>query len=110
MLALGQAAQDAANDALRAAQAGWEAERQEADALSQQMADAYEAQAGDVSRKPRKFCHPRSSAATSASRGCKPEPPKFPSPQLQSCHERIHVDHSALPGCWFCLGIPLSNH
>ncbi|MFL8078252.1 DNA-binding protein [Xanthomonas vasicola] len=45
VLALWQAAQDAANDALRAAQAGWEAERQEADALSQQMADAYEAQA-----------------------------------------------------------------
>ncbi|WP_234714358.1 DNA-binding protein, partial [Xanthomonas perforans] len=39
VLALWQAAQDAANDALRAAQAGWEAERQEADALSQQMAD-----------------------------------------------------------------------
>ncbi|MFB9038024.1 DNA-binding protein [Xanthomonas arboricola] len=43
--AIWQAAQEAANDALRAAQAGWEAERQEAEALSQQMADAYEAQA-----------------------------------------------------------------
>jgi chromosome segregation ATPase len=46
VVAIWQAAQkEVANDALRAAQAGWEAERQEVEALSQQMADAYEAQA-----------------------------------------------------------------
>ncbi|EFF42058.1 hypothetical protein XAUB_40060 [Xanthomonas citri pv. aurantifolii str. ICPB 11122] len=47
---------------------------------------------------------------STAIKGGKPEPPKFPSPQLQSGHECIHVEHPALPGCWFCLGIPLSNH
>ncbi|UNU01223.1 DNA-binding protein [Xanthomonas translucens] len=45
VVALWQAAQEVANDALRAAQAGWEAERLEAEALTTQMADAYEAQA-----------------------------------------------------------------
>ncbi|WP_045761417.1 DNA-binding protein [Xanthomonas albilineans] len=45
VVAIWQAAQDAANDALRAAQAGWEAERLDAEALTTQMADAYEAQA-----------------------------------------------------------------
>ena len=28
--------------------------------------------------------------------GCKPEPPKFPSPQFQPGHERIQVDHPAI--------------
>ncbi|MDS0837664.1 DNA-binding protein [Xanthomonas citri] len=45
VVAIWQAAQEAANDALRAAKAGWEVERQETEALSQQMADAYEVQA-----------------------------------------------------------------
>lgn len=37
--------QEAANDAMRAAQAGWGAERLVAEALTTQMVDAYEAQA-----------------------------------------------------------------
>lgn len=45
---LWQEAQTLANESLRAAQAGWEAERLEADTLNQQMADAYEAQAGEL--------------------------------------------------------------
>lgn len=38
-------AQELANESLRAAQAGWDAERIEAETLNKQMADAYEAQA-----------------------------------------------------------------
>jgi len=45
---LWQEAQTLANESLRAAQAGWEAERLEAETLNQQMADAYEAQAGEL--------------------------------------------------------------
>ena len=45
---LWQEAQELANASLRAAQAGWEAERLEAETLNQQMADAYEAQAGEL--------------------------------------------------------------
>jgi hypothetical protein len=28
--------------------------------------------------------------------GCKPEPPKIPSPKIQPRHERIQVDHLAI--------------
>jgi colicin import membrane protein len=38
-------AQELANESLRAAQAGWEAERQELETLNKQLADAHEAQA-----------------------------------------------------------------
>ena len=48
LASLWQAAQELANESLRAAQAGWEAERLEAETLNQQMADAYEAQAGEL--------------------------------------------------------------
>lgn len=41
--ALWQEAQDLANESLRAAQAGWEAERIEAETLTKQIGDAYEA-------------------------------------------------------------------
>lgn len=46
--ALWQEAQELANESLRAAQAGWDAERIEADTLNKQMADAYEAQAVEL--------------------------------------------------------------
>lgn len=46
--ALWQEAQELANESLRAAQAGWDAERIEAETLNKQMADAYEAQAVEL--------------------------------------------------------------
>lgn len=46
--ALWQAAMDTASAALRAAQAGWEAERAEGDAIAAQLGDAYEAQAAEL--------------------------------------------------------------
>lgn len=48
MAALWQQAQELANESLRAAQAGWEAERAESDTLTKQMADAYEAVAAEL--------------------------------------------------------------
>jgi len=45
---LWQEAQALANESLRAAQAGWDAERVEAETLNKQMADAYEAQAAEL--------------------------------------------------------------
>jgi len=48
LIALWQQAQELANESLRAAQAGWDAERVEADTLNKQMADAYEAQAAEL--------------------------------------------------------------
>ncbi len=44
LAALWQEAQGLANESLRVAQAGWDAERLEAETLNKQMADAYEAQ------------------------------------------------------------------
>ncbi|OLL27293.1 KfrA protein [Burkholderia sp. SRS-W-2-2016] len=44
LAALWQAAVDQANESLRAAQAGWEAERAELDALNKQLGEAYDAQ------------------------------------------------------------------
>lgn len=41
-------AQELANESLRAAQAGWDAERIEGDILNKQMADAYEIQAAEL--------------------------------------------------------------
>jgi colicin import membrane protein len=41
-------AQELAHEALRAAQAGWDAERAEADTLNKQIADAYEVQAAEL--------------------------------------------------------------
>jgi colicin import membrane protein len=41
-------AQDLAHESLRAAQAGWEVERADAETLNKQMADAYEAQAVEL--------------------------------------------------------------
>lgn len=46
--ALWQSAQELANESLRAAQAGWEAERAEADHDRQELADAYERQAAEL--------------------------------------------------------------
>ena len=48
LAALWQAAQALANESLRAAQAGWEVERAEADTLNKQLADAHETQAGEL--------------------------------------------------------------
>ncbi|WP_017160887.1 DNA-binding protein, partial [Xanthomonas phaseoli] len=48
LAALWQAAIDQANESLRAAQAGWEAERAELDALNKQLGDAYDAQAVEL--------------------------------------------------------------
>lgn len=45
---LWQQAQEMANESLRAAQAGWEAERVESDILNKQLSDAYEAQAAEL--------------------------------------------------------------
>ena len=44
LAALWQSAQNTANESLRAAQAGWEAERAEADTINKQLGDAYDAQ------------------------------------------------------------------
>ncbi|QSQ62217.1 DNA-binding protein [Xanthomonas translucens] len=48
LASLWQEAQELANESLRAAQAGWDAERVEAETLNKQMADAYEAQATEL--------------------------------------------------------------
>ena len=48
LAALWQSAQDTANESLRAAQAGWEAERAEAETLNKQLGDAYDAQATEL--------------------------------------------------------------
>jgi len=48
LAALWQSAQDTANESLRAAQAGWEAERTEAETLNKQLGDAYDAQAVEL--------------------------------------------------------------
>lgn len=48
LAALWHEAQELANESLRAAQAGWDAERAEADTLNKQMADAYEDQATEL--------------------------------------------------------------
>lgn len=48
LAALWQAAIDQANESLRAAQTGWEAERAELDALNKQLGDAYDAQAAEL--------------------------------------------------------------
>ncbi|KEZ95099.1 chromosome segregation protein SMC, partial [Xanthomonas vasicola pv. vasculorum NCPPB 895] len=48
LAALWQAAIDQASESLRAAQAGWEAERAELDALNKQLGDAYDAQAAEL--------------------------------------------------------------
>lgn len=48
LAALWREAQELANESLRAAQAGWDAERIEAETLNKQMADAYEAQAVEL--------------------------------------------------------------
>jgi len=45
---LWQEAQELANESLRAAQAGWDVERVEAETLNKEMADAYEAQAAEL--------------------------------------------------------------
>lgn len=45
---LWQQAQELANESLRAAQAGWEGERAELDAMRQELADAYETQAAEL--------------------------------------------------------------
>nr|BCU00346.1 DNA-binding protein [uncultured bacterium] len=46
--AMWQTAQDHANDSLRAAQAGWDIERIEADALARQISQAFDDQAGEL--------------------------------------------------------------
>jgi colicin import membrane protein len=48
LAALWQSAQNTANESLRAAQAGWEAERAEAETLNKQLGDAYDAQAVEL--------------------------------------------------------------
>jgi colicin import membrane protein len=48
LAALWREAQELANESLRAAQSGWDAERIEADTLNKQMADAYEVQAAEL--------------------------------------------------------------
>lgn len=48
LAALWREAQELANESLRAAQAGWDAERVEADTINKQMADAYEGQAAEL--------------------------------------------------------------
>lgn len=48
MSTLWNAAQELANESLRGAQAGWEAERAEAETLNRQLADAHEAQAAEL--------------------------------------------------------------
>lgn len=48
VVAIWTQAQELANESLRAAQAGWEAERAELDAMRKELADAFEAQAAEL--------------------------------------------------------------
>lgn len=48
LVALWTAAQDQANESLKAAQAGWDSERTEANTLNQQMAEAFELQVAEL--------------------------------------------------------------
>ena len=48
LAALWQSAQNTANESLRAAHAGWEAERAEAETINKQLGDAYDAQAVEL--------------------------------------------------------------
>ena len=48
LAALWQSAQNTANESLRAAQAGWEAERAEADTINKQLGDAYDGQGAEL--------------------------------------------------------------
>ena len=48
LAALWQSAQNTANESLRTAQAGWEAERAEAETINKQLGDAYDAQAVEL--------------------------------------------------------------
>lgn len=50
MATIWQQAQELANDSLRSAQAGWEAERQEQDVMRQELATAFEEQGEDLKR------------------------------------------------------------
>jgi colicin import membrane protein len=50
LASLWQQAQEVANEGLRVAQAGWEAERAEAETLNREMADAYEAQSAELEK------------------------------------------------------------
>ena len=53
LASLWKEAQELANESLRAAQAGWDAERIEAETLNKQMADAYESQAAELAEASR---------------------------------------------------------
>jgi chromosome segregation ATPase len=64
---LWQSAQELSNNALRAAQAGWDAERLEAAAMSKEMADGYEAKALEVETAQGEIAQLHASVATSAS-------------------------------------------
>lgn len=50
LAAMWQQAQELANESLRAAQASWEVEREELDAMRQELANAYEEQAGEFEK------------------------------------------------------------
>ena len=64
---LWQNAQELSNNALRSAQAGWEAARLEADALSKEVADDYEVKILEVETAQREITRLQASATTSAS-------------------------------------------
>lgn len=55
-------AQELAHEALRAAQAGWDAERAEADTLNKQIADAYEVQAAELDAARADIAHAKADA------------------------------------------------
>ena len=69
--ALWQSAQELSNNALRSAQAGWEAERLEAAALSREMAEGYEARALEVEAAQGEITRLQAGAVTSASEQAK---------------------------------------
>jgi len=57
-------AQELANESLRAAQAGWESEREELDVMRQELADAYESQAAELEQAAARLAELEKSEAT----------------------------------------------
>lgn len=57
-------AQELANESLRAAQAGWESEREELDVMRQELADAYESQAAELEQTATRLAELEKSEAT----------------------------------------------
>lgn len=66
MATIWQQAQELANDSLRSAQAGWEAERQDQDVMRQELASAFEEQSEELKRAAEKIAELESELEASA--------------------------------------------